>query len=408
MTLSRPNKQSHRPACVLLAMLVSPAFADTSFGPDPYAAGYGFDLPSEAAWGGWTRDAEGTLYAEWDVFNDKSHGGADDRSAAPDLGNLGTSSAWLGWSTGTFVSGTGNLYSFTLPESFSIDLTGTVPAAPLRVVLQVETQGQLLNYDSFKLNNATPTQATETYRNAAFPSPLGPTDLVHRLFIWDLPTPPSAFVFHFSSKEPHVSLTQAAVDIGPQTATNPGPPLPPEPEPSATQDRTVLAKLSAEELDANLATQLHAQYPRWFPATWADQELTFTRKTDKKGQRITEILKGGIPALFQDVKTGGSNRVYLDIYRPDEAGDVKIAECQPKATKIRRWKKVTLDDGISRYGTALYRLELKAVAWPDKPKKNKFTKRFGLCDVDLATAGIQPGVPALLNGDYAVFRRESD
>jgi hypothetical protein len=402
MTLSRP-KQSPRTACALFAALVSPAFADTSIGPDPYAAGYGFDLPSEAAWGGWTRGAEGTLYTEWDVFNDKSHGGADDRSAAPDLGRFGTSSAWLGWNMGTFVSGTGNLYSFTVPEVFSIDLAGTVPAAPLRVVLQVETQGQLLNYDSFTLNDTQPTQSTQTYRNSAFPSPLGPTDLIHRRFVWDLPAPPAAFVFRFASTDPHVSLTQAAVDIGPQTASNSDPS--PTPEPSAPQDRTVLAKLPAEALDADLAAQLHAQYPRWFPETWADRELTFTQKTDQGGKRITQTLKGGIPALFQDTAAGGSNQVYLDIYRPDEAGAVKIAECQPKATKIRRWKKVSLDGSPSRYGTALYRLELKAVALP---AKSKFTKRFGLCDVDPATAGVQPGVPALLDGDYAVFRRESD
>jgi hypothetical protein len=392
-----PPQISRLWACALLAALAPSACADTSGGSDPYSAGYGFDLPSEASWGGWTRGAAGTLYAEWDVFSDKSHGGSDDRSAVPDLGSFGASSVWLGWNAGTFVSGTGNLYSFTVAESFSIGLAGPVPATPLRVALQVETQGRFLNYGSFTLNDAPPVQAAETYRNAAFPSPMGSVDLVHRLFVWDLPAPPADFVFRFASKEPHVSLTQAAVDIGPQTSNNPGPA--PSPEPSANQDRTVLAKLPAEALDANLAAQLHAQYPRWFPESWTDRELRFARKTDRNGRRVIQALNGGIPALFQDTAEGGSNRVYLDIYRPDAAGAVKIAECQPKATHIRRWKKVTLDSGAVRYGTALYRLKLGAVA-------GKFTKRVGNCDVDPSAAGTQTGIPALLDGDYAVFRRE--
>ena len=202
----------------LLAALTAvslPAAADTSNGPDPYAQGYGFDDPQEAPWGGWQRGDEGTLHAEWDVFTDASHGGASDRSAAPDLGSYGTSSAWLGWNTGSFVAGTGNLYSFTVPEVFSINLAGPVAATSLRVVLQVETQGLLLAPASFRLNGSEPVSATETYRNPAFPSPMGTTDLVQRVYIWDLAASPEQTVFAFSSTQPHVSLTQVAVDIGP-------------------------------------------------------------------------------------------------------------------------------------------------------------------------------------------------
>lgn len=415
------------PRCVprILLALLAPwpllAKADTSAGPNPYAAGFGFDLPSEAAWGGWTRGATGTLYAEWDVFGDKSHGGAADRTAAPDLGSFGTTSAWLGWNAGTFVSGTGNLYSFTVPEIFSVNLAGTVPAVPLRVVLQVEAQGQLLDYGGFTLNDAKPTQSTQTYRNPAFPSPMGATDLVHRLFVWDLPAPPADFVFRFASKEPHVSLAQVAVDIGPQQPANPQPdpnpnpadPQPnpnpdpagpqPDPDPSAGADRTVLAKLPAETLDAGLAARLRALSPRWFPEAWADRELAFAQRTDRGGQRITRSLKGGVPALFRDPAAGGSNRVFADIYHPDAAGDVKLAECLLKPTQIRRWKKLALESGTARFGTAVYRLDLQSVALPGK---SRLRNRQGVCDIDPAAEGTQQGVPDLQEGDYAVFRRE--
>jgi hypothetical protein len=396
----------HRPRLLLAAGLLaasSPSFADARGGPDPYAAGYGFDLPSEAAWGGWRRGDAGTLYAEWDVLSDPSHGAGDDRSAAPDAGGSGASSAWLGWNAGTFATGGGNLYSFTVPESFSIELAGPLPAVPLRVALQVESQGQPLDPDSFTLNDQKPAQRTQTYRDPAFPSPQGPTDLVHRLLIWELPAPPAGFVFRFGSKAPHVSLTQAAVDIGPETPAAPGP----DSDPAAGQDRTVLVKLPAETLDADLATRLHAQRPAWFPKTWADRELAFTRKTDRGGKRITRSLRGGIQALFRDEAAGGStNRVFVDLYRPDPAGDAKIAVCPLKATKKRRWRTVTLDSGTARFGTAVYRLDLRAVEFPDQPRKSRLANRLGLCDVDTGTDGVQPGIPELREGDYAVFGRE--
>ncbi|MGZ8218609.1 hypothetical protein [Methylomagnum sp.] len=65
----------HHPRMMLTTGLLAVSgqvFADTSGGPNPYAAGYGFDPPSEASWGGWVRGAAGTLYAEWDVLSDKN------------------------------------------------------------------------------------------------------------------------------------------------------------------------------------------------------------------------------------------------------------------------------------------------------------------------------------------------
>ncbi|WP_446810655.1 hypothetical protein ACH50O_03495 [Methylomonas sp. 2BW1-5-20] len=86
------------------------AAADLTNGPDPYATGYGFDTPTEAAWGGWNRGDAGTLYAEWDSFVDSSYPGT--RTAAPDIGSAGTSNAYLGWNAGTFVSRLGQFVQF--------------------------------------------------------------------------------------------------------------------------------------------------------------------------------------------------------------------------------------------------------------------------------------------------------
>ncbi|RQW77197.1 MAG: hypothetical protein EHM62_08795, partial [Methylococcus sp.] len=57
----------------LLAGGAAVAQADGSIGINPYAEGFGFDRPNEASWGSWSRCAPGTLFAEWDNFDDASH-----------------------------------------------------------------------------------------------------------------------------------------------------------------------------------------------------------------------------------------------------------------------------------------------------------------------------------------------
>jgi hypothetical protein len=389
---------------VALLSAGGPIFADASLGPNPYALGYGFDAPESAAWGGWRRSDANALYAEWDVFDDRSHGAADDRSASPDAGASGVSSAWLGWSAGTFATGSGNLYNFATPEAFSVELAGPLAATPLRVALQAETQGQLLDAESFTLNGAKPAQNVETYRDEAYPSPMGPTNLVHRLLVWDLPAAPASFVFEFSSKGPHVSLTQVAVDIGPASPLDPAPP----PVPDANADRAALIKLPAETLDVGFAAQLHAQRPAWFPETWADRELIFTQKTDLDGARIVRTLKGEIQALYYDERSpdGFGNQVAVDIYRPAAGGDLKIAECRLKPTKKKTWSKIALaDQSVLRLGVAVYRLDLSLTEQPGDARKNRLVKRAGHCEASLVEANPQSGVPALQEGDYGVFRR---
>lgn len=208
--------RNRRRLILLAGLLVSSgiALADTLNGPNPYAADYGFDQPTEAVWGGWTRGDAGTLYAEWDTFTDASYGTATDRTAAPTLGSFGTTDAYLSWNVGTFAAGTGNLYNFNAAESFQASLSGSTGSGPLRAVLQLEGWGTAIDSSSITLNGLSPTASSVTYTDPAYPSSFGVVELTQSLFYWDLPTAASSYLFNFGSSGPHLSLAQVAVDIG--------------------------------------------------------------------------------------------------------------------------------------------------------------------------------------------------
>jgi hypothetical protein len=196
----------------LCATAATPAFADGLNGPDPYAAGLGFDTPSEASWGGWTRGDAGTIYAEWDTFTDSSYGTTTDRTAAPTAGSAGTSNAYLGWNSGPFPASSGNLYSFSSDEIFQASITGAAIAGPVRAVLQIEGWGTELDLASVLLNGVAPTFSTTPYVDSDYPSSFGDVVLTEYLFYWDLASAPTSYVFDFSS-DAHMSLAQVAVDI---------------------------------------------------------------------------------------------------------------------------------------------------------------------------------------------------
>jgi hypothetical protein len=199
-----------------LLAAAGPACPDNALGPDPYGAEFGFDQPDTAPWGRWTRGEAETLYAEWDSFSDASHGTDSDRTSAPDVGTFGAVSPWLGWNAGTIRTSTGNLYSFSVPESFEVNFEGEVSAEPRRAVLQIETQGTVLNAAGVTLNGDAPTFSEVTFNDPEFNTNRGPVTLQHQLFYWDLPTAPATYQFVFGSAEHSMSLTQVAVDVGPR------------------------------------------------------------------------------------------------------------------------------------------------------------------------------------------------
>lgn len=386
-------------SCILSGIAV----ADTSLGPDPYKSGLGFDLPQESSWGEWQRGDAGTLYAEWDIFNDASHGAKDDRTASPDLGTSGVSSAWLGWNAGTFISSTMNLYSFSVPEIVRVNVSGTTSAGPTRVALQVESQGDgSLNAKYLRLNGQGPAVVAQTFKGT-YPSSMGPAELVHQIALWDFPQAPDKYEIEFTAPQ-HTTIRQVAVDIGPSQG---------ELAPIAPVDSgnsRVSINLPAEELSAELTASLFAQNRRYFPQVWSSKQLSFkqTKNNRASGVQLKRQLSGSIKALYYDeAAQAGSNRVWVDIYRHGEIGDTKIAECELKPTQMKRWAKVLVDDQPQRLGTAVYKLNLQGTQNQDQSESSKLTKRVGQCDIDLTTDGIQPGIPWIEEGDYTTFRRET-
>lgn len=195
-------------ATLAALLAASPAFADTTNGPNPYAAGLGFDTPTEATWGGWNRGDAGTSYAEWDNFVDATYAGT--RTAAPDAGSSGVSNAHIGWNNGTFMAGSGNLYSFSVGEVFQVSLAGTSATGAMRAVLQVETWGNTI--DSMLLNGLAPTFTQTTFSGLVMTDAVGEVDLKQTLYYWDLTAMPANYVFDFTAPV-HTTVAQIAVDI---------------------------------------------------------------------------------------------------------------------------------------------------------------------------------------------------
>lgn len=382
-----------------LALLSLPALADQSLGPEPYADGYGFDRPEEASWGGWTRGQAGTLHVEWDVFKDESHGGKDDRTALADVASFGVSSAWAGWNVGTFISSTLNLYSFSVPETVRLNLApqGGLPA-PLRVVLQVESQGEgTLDSRYLRLNGRGPNRVQQTHR-ALYTSSQGPVELAHYQAIFDLEAVPALIDVEFSMAQ-HTTIRQIAIDAGPVK----GAVLPADPSTSGYQTQKAQINLAPETLDSVKVTELFAQNPKFFPQVWPSTQLSFVQTATTGGDKAKRQLKGKIKGLFYDSANGNAQNAFrIDLYRTDGEGTRRLAECRMVPRKMKRWAKVTLDGKEMRLGTADYTLSLTS---DEQDGKTQLRKGIGTCDVDLSTPGIQSGIPLLKDGDEAVLIR---
>lgn len=211
------NSQAFPVIVCAAALLASPLVqADFANGPDPYSAGFGFETPGEAVWGGWNRGDSGTLYAEWDEF------GASNPSA-PDVGVAGAGTATFAWNPGTFATGAGNLYNFGSTQVFTITMAGSVgsDSGPVTVALQAETWGTPLEQTGegaalppVTLNGLSWDSKLVTYQDPSFASAFGPVLLEQVLFLWTFDTPLTAYEFVLQGG-PHMSFAQAAVDIGP-------------------------------------------------------------------------------------------------------------------------------------------------------------------------------------------------
>lgn len=383
---------------------------DTSIGIDPYAANGGFDRPPEAAWGGWQRCSNGTLYAEWDKFVDASFGTSDDYTAAPNsssesVASCGTSSAWLAWATNApnpmFAYSNGN-YVYNLSNggqggktAYRIEATGGLTQGHTRVVLQIETRSYAIPEETLNLNGIKPTASAIKLEQDTTISGRA-AKVYHQLVVWNLAQAPEAIRIGFEAKE-HTVLQLIALDAGPLGTVSSSNP---------TEEKTgrLLVNLSAESIDPEVSRLLNLQAPKFFPSTWTGSDLLFKQNVPSDG-RTTRSLRGGFKALFYPLNNTEnlSNRIILDIYRKDPIADVKYAECELIPTKKRRWAKVNLNNQIQSIGTAVYSLDVASKE--SGAGLEKLTKKGGTCDVDLTQSGLQAGVPTLRDGDYIRVRR---
>ncbi|MCF7969439.1 MAG: hypothetical protein K9K68_09790 [Methylococcaceae bacterium] len=326
------------------------------------------------------------------------------------MASCGTTTAWLGWHTDAvnpaFAYNKGQ-YIYNLSNggqggttSFRIDLAGNLNPGLTRVALQIETRSYPIPEETLKLNGIKPTVVGNKFEQDTIINGR-PAKVYHQLAVWNLSSAPDGLLFDFESKA-HTVLHMVAVDAGPLGGGQGGAG---EDSPTAK----IYLNLPSEGLDAAWVQSLNGQQPKFFPAEWKPSELLYKKNTNKVGTKITQSLKGGIKALFHDEANGGaSNRIFLDIYRKDAIADIRIAECELKATKKRRWAKVNMDNQLINLGTAQFVLDIAETEFPEDASKNKLTKKIGQCDVDLDMDGVQAGVPELQEGDYTRFRRQAD
>lgn len=184
--------------------------------------------PATAAWGGWTRGAPGTLYAGWNVFTDDANPGIVDNTpdvlastligggttAGPNLASIGPGpfSVTEAGTPGTFLTGGGNIYNFGNATAFTVELGGETLASPMRVALQVRTQGTELDYDNVQVNGTLAASRTELARAA-----LGGFGgaIVDTLFIWTLAAGVDRYTFTLDAAGSSLSLDALTVDVAP-------------------------------------------------------------------------------------------------------------------------------------------------------------------------------------------------
>jgi len=182
-------------AIAALALTTSLAAHATGGVWDTAAAGQNGDGASSAT--PWiTSPAIGSVVAEWNAFN-----GTTD--SLPDIAGAGT----LTETSGTaFATSGGNIYSFSAPTAFTLDMAGLSSGA-WDVYLRVATLGTVVN-DVALLNGVEATRVM-TYAEAISGGFGGGEE--ESLWLWSGVTDLSTFALNFSSVESSMSLDQLAV-----------------------------------------------------------------------------------------------------------------------------------------------------------------------------------------------------
>lgn len=157
--------------------------------------------------GTWAINAPGSALAAWNVFN-----GTTD--TAPDAGSFGPAPQSVTELSGAaFLTGGGNIYSFSAPTSFEAVLTGYGSGGGTRdLVLRLETIGTAVDLSSILLNGIAPDVSQLAYSLA-----LGGMggDEEERLFVWNDFTDAPSYEFSFASLGSSMSLDQVALYASP-------------------------------------------------------------------------------------------------------------------------------------------------------------------------------------------------
>lgn len=153
----------------------------------------------------WDLSKPGTFYADWDVF-----GGTSD--STPEL-SFGLGSASVTETSGmAFVTGGGNIYSFSAATEFTTTLSGAdQPIEGTRTVMaRFKTLGTVLADDSIVLSvNGTEYQPTSFELLYNLPlGGMGGNDQ-EKVFVWEL-VPDGAYTFNFAASESSLSLARYA------------------------------------------------------------------------------------------------------------------------------------------------------------------------------------------------------
>jgi len=124
-------------------------------------------------------------YQHWDVFDDT----VDQTPDVADQNVHGSASLSEDGGNGAFVTGGGNIYSFSAPTAFTVTVPeGDVPGPPhdVTAIVQIRTLGNELDYGSVKMNGLSPVDTAELFRDQ-FDSGFGTSSTVESWFLFNVP-----------------------------------------------------------------------------------------------------------------------------------------------------------------------------------------------------------------------------
>lgn len=157
----------------------------------------------------WALGTAGTASAEWNVFNSAV------TDASPDVHSFGPGTQSVTELTGgAFLTGGGNIYSFSVATSFNATLTGpsAESGATRDVAMRIGLQGTSLALSSITLGGLAPTSSQLLFSEA-----LGGFGGAEEewLFFWNDVSDTTAYNFAFASAESSMSLDQLGLYAGP-------------------------------------------------------------------------------------------------------------------------------------------------------------------------------------------------